>query len=218
MEAVIDQSVLWKRSHPSLSGTCLLFSGGKSSGNKKKSKSSRLCCLNTAPLPFVSTRCSIMVLPFLASRSLWGRKRRIWKILPRAQHLSECHIDSGALDVPAAHCPVFLGQGLHHRAGLQCCGWATALHLHWCLTSRRHEDTRDSVVPQAALAGHYHHVSAAHVHGSGRILSTEAPQEEDGGLSKTITQNRNLCEIECLFNSDTAAKVTSVTGVQCSPR
>lgn len=186
-----------KCSHSSLSGTCLLFSGVNSLGGK----SSCLCCLNTAPVPFVSTRCSIIFLPFLASRSLWGRKMRIWKILPRAQHLSECHIDSRAPDIPAAHRPVLLGQGLHHRAGLQCCGWAAALHFHGCLTLRRNEDTRDSMIPQSALARHYHHVSATHVHGSGRILSTEAPQEEDGGLSETITQKRNLCE--CLFNSAT---------------
>lgn len=101
----------------------------------------------TASFPFFPTRCSVMVLLFLASINLWAGKRGFWKFLPSGQHLPDSHVHPGALDVPATHHPVVLRQRLHHRVSLQCWGRAAALRLHRRLTMSCHEDPWHRVVP-----------------------------------------------------------------------
>lgn len=145
----------------------------------------------TTPLPFptLSVCWFVMVAHCLACISPLVRRLCLWEALPRPQHLSGSHIHSGALDIPGAQRPVLLWHQLYHSAVLQRWGQAASFHLYSCMSLRCWKDTWDSMVKEAALSRHHHHVPTVHVHSSGGVLSADASQEEDGWLPKTIRKD-----------------------------
>lgn len=127
----------------------------------------------------------LMITVFRGCLALSICPRFLWKFLPLSQHLSNSHVDAGGLQVLGTHLPILIRAVLNHWANRKV--WRRSLVEAWRQSCplRVGEDSGDSVVQQAAEAGHHHDISAVHEHCCWGLLPLQAPKQKYGGLPKT---------------------------------